>query len=672
MIPIDGRRAAVAAACLVSCALGLFFVFVWSPLPWGWKGIDLYYEIALSVARGEPFPTMHLVWGYVYFLAFWYRLFGDHQWIPLCAQVLLNATIPLLLYHMVRIAIGPRIAVVTAVLAGVFSFNTVYASTQASDAVCTVLVVAAMLCLTLGDARQRWTWFAAAGLVVGLAYQFRPNFVLFPPFVTAVYLLIRPRSARTLAHLSAFLMVFVLAGAPWVIRNYRWSGLFVPASSHGGVQLWFGTLQSGEYEGSWIYNPRAAFEYPPLDYTSVDEFPLIVTAQANACAPSADRRVELVYWTDRDRVARRLTATADAGGGLVSFTVPRQPAPTALYYFVETHALIDGGPHTARAPQAGADTPLMTVISRDHLGDLDIDHYVLDVFDIVAMVRHVYWNESLPLAGRLDLDADGAVTERDVRDAVALLLHDRATAAGAPDEVTAIEHDDAAATLRLRDGSALSVPRQWSGLVTDLPLKTVGVGSMAALLVSRSRPFASLHGDVAGLGWNGSSDPCLVIADVSVNRVPYRRLPHEMRRFTALALDNIRHDPLAYLTASAHRALRVFIIEGSSDTRTAYQFNRGGMIFLIGRVASIVYLGLFLAGLTIATLRRLPVGLLLMPIVFVPLTICFMLINARYSMTTQPFMFAFVAIALVTAADAWMPSRWRHALQSRRPLEAGR
>ena len=239
---IDRRPAAVAAACLASLGLGLFFVFVWSPLPWGWKGIDLYYEIALSVAHGAPFPTMHLVWGYVYFLAFWYRVFGDHQWIPLCAQVLLNATIPLMLFHLVSITIGSRIGVVAAVLTGIFSFNTVYASTQASDSVCTMLVVAAMLCLALGDTRGRWTNFAAAGFIAGLAYQFRPNMVLFPPFVAVVYLLIRPRTRLAIANLGVFLSVFALAAAPWIVRNYRWSGLVVPASTHGGVQLWFGRM----------------------------------------------------------------------------------------------------------------------------------------------------------------------------------------------------------------------------------------------------------------------------------------------------------------------------------------------------------------------------------------------------------------------------------------------
>ena len=41
----------------------------------------------------------------------------------------------------------------------------------------------------------------------------------------------------------------ILAGAiPWIVRNYRWTGLFIPASTHGGVQLWFGTLQTGPYQ----------------------------------------------------------------------------------------------------------------------------------------------------------------------------------------------------------------------------------------------------------------------------------------------------------------------------------------------------------------------------------------------------------------------------------------
>src|SRR6266496_5535329 len=88
------RDATVYAACAVSLALGLFFIFVWAPHPWGWEGFDHYHELALTVAAGHPFPTLDRPWAYAYFLALFYRLFGDRPWIPLIVQAVLNACVP--------------------------------------------------------------------------------------------------------------------------------------------------------------------------------------------------------------------------------------------------------------------------------------------------------------------------------------------------------------------------------------------------------------------------------------------------------------------------------------------------------------------------------------------------------------------------------------------------
>src|SRR4051794_40872633 len=86
----------VYTAGAISLAIGLFFIFVWAPHPWGWEGFDGYHDIALELARGRPFPTMEVPWGYAYFLAGFYRAFGNHPWIPLMAQAALNALVPLL------------------------------------------------------------------------------------------------------------------------------------------------------------------------------------------------------------------------------------------------------------------------------------------------------------------------------------------------------------------------------------------------------------------------------------------------------------------------------------------------------------------------------------------------------------------------------------------------
>jgi hypothetical protein len=450
------RRATVYAASVASLLIGLFFIFVWTPLPWGWKGIDDYGRIAMSLARGEPFPTVHLVWGYAYFLAIFYALFGDHPAIPLCAQALLNASIPVMLYHLVRIeAVGAsprrreRIAVTAAVLAGLFSFNTVYASTQASDSVCTVLVVAMMLCLALGDRRLQVRYFAAAGLLAAIAYQFRPNLLLLPGFLAVTYLLFRSRVAGRLGRAATFLMVFVIGGAPWVIRNYEWTGLFIPASTHGGVQLWFGTLQTGQYRGSWLYNPRAAFEFPPVEYTSITELPLVVSGTARSCSPEIRQRIEVVYWTSRDRRPNRVPAMPRERGQLL-VPLPRQPADTVVYYYFDT-TVASGGTAHVFSPPPGPDDPATVVVSQKHLLDLDVDGHALDVFDIARLIRHVAWHEPIDDAGLVDVDGDGTTSEADVRRAAALVVDDGADPRQVTDPVTSMTVTDAAATLRFRD-----------------------------------------------------------------------------------------------------------------------------------------------------------------------------------------------------------------------------
>ena len=123
----------VYAACAASFGIGLFFIFVWSPQPWGREGFDHYHEFALDIARGRPFPTMEVPWGYAYFLAAFYRLFGDHPWIPLVVQAALNAAMPALVYRFAITWLDRGTAGLAAVLTGLLSFNTVYASTQSAD-----------------------------------------------------------------------------------------------------------------------------------------------------------------------------------------------------------------------------------------------------------------------------------------------------------------------------------------------------------------------------------------------------------------------------------------------------------------------------------------------------------------------------------------------------------
>ena len=98
---LDSPRAKYVAA-VVSLSIGLFFTFVWAPHPWTWHGIDQYHDLARAVARGEGFNTTDVPWGYTFYAAFFYALFGERVWIPILVQVIANATLPLMLYAVVR------------------------------------------------------------------------------------------------------------------------------------------------------------------------------------------------------------------------------------------------------------------------------------------------------------------------------------------------------------------------------------------------------------------------------------------------------------------------------------------------------------------------------------------------------------------------------------------
>lgn len=625
-----GNRVIVGAACVASLGLGLFFIFVWSPQPWGWEGFDHYHELALEVARGRPFPTMEVPWGYAYFLAFFYRLFGDHPWVPLVVQAVLNAAIPALVFRFATARVDRSTAIVAAVLTGLFSFNTVYASTQSSDAVCTCLFMVAIVAFDTARNRESARWFAFVGLVSGIVPQFRPNLILLPPLLGAFAVWEHP-TARRAARVALLLLCAAGALLPWTVRNYRLTGLLLPTSVHGGVQLWYGTLQTGPYLQSRAYNPRTLFEAPAFEYTSLETVPIIVEAQVN-CTEEPLVDVALEYWSDFASNVVRVTAVRTEGRHY-TFEIPASSRDAAFYYYFVTTWAGPEGRTVRTTPTDGARAPFVYFVSGRHLEDLDLHGDLLDVFDVVRFMRHAAWNEPLPLAERLRVA--GAT---DAQTAVAILM--RPYFQDEAGEIVRFDYNAERARLTFTDGSTLDVPRRWSGLLTDVAITE---GAASTLMTSRIslRSLAS-----SGRQRSQTASACTQVGDIAVNQVFYRKEPQMMRRYLALALDNIRRDPAGFVRASAYRAVRLFVIQGTSDRLTTQQFHQSGRAYLAGEAVSVGFLGLFGLGAIVAWRRRLQLGLPLLLVVYIPATLAPVLTNMRYTVTVQPLMFMFVAIAI--------------------------
>jgi hypothetical protein len=623
---LDSPRT-VTYASLITLVIGLFFVFIWAPHPWSWRGIDQYDELARALARGEPFGTTDVPWGYAYFVAVFYRLFPNTPWATVTVQVCVNALVPLLLYRLSRPAVGHRIAALSAWIVAVCSFNTIYASTQTSDSICTVLFLLALhLFVYAHKSSQLWA-YAGAGALAGLTPQFRPNMILLPGLVIAAYLFYPSFTRKRLTQCAVFMLAMIAMLMPWIIRNYRYTGMFQPTSTHSGIQLWYGTLQVGPYLESRAHNPRFYFASPAFDYTSLESS--IFIAAETPCRP--DDALRLAYRTDRDPQLRWVDGRSAPRYRKV-FEIPAQPNPSTVYYFFH-----DG---EKTYPAGGDRDPLVFFVSSNHLGDLDRQHELMDIFDLYRVMRHLAWREALPAGDKLDLTGDGRVDRGDLPAMVAALL----TRASNP--YTSFEANDAQAVLRLSDGSSLTMPREFDDKQSGVELS----GELAGTLISQSRRFADVHS-------GAPRDRCAAAAEIRINEVFYRREPHEMRRYTALAFDNIARDPLAFAAASAYRFVRLFIVRsGTDDRQTTFQFRGSEAIFNIGLLLSLTYFALFVAGIIVAWRARTPFLYALIPIAYVPLTICFVLTNMRYTITVQPLMFVFVAMAVAAMLGLGKPA----------------
>jgi dolichyl-phosphate-mannose-protein mannosyltransferase len=646
---------AVVLACLASFGLALVFIFVRAPHPWGWEGFDNYRALGLALARGEGFSTFEVPWGYPAFLALLYRLFGDRQWVPLVVQGLLNATIPAMLYRLARPRFGDRIAIVASLLVAMLSFNTVYASTQTSDAVCTVVIVAAVLTFDRGVRRGSVWSFAASGMLCGVALQLRPHFLLFSGWLVAAAWLLHRRRPK-FSHVAVCLAATLLAWLPWTIRNYRLSGRFIPATTHGGVQLWYGSLQVGEYFWRWYDNPRAVGGQPVFDVSAPTATGAIVTVEPNMyfeCARAMPRSVALTYWTDRDPRPVVLPAVAPDRFHRAVFSIPGQPEGTEVYYFFDAvWAQHDGTLELQRTPPAGARDPLIHFVTRDWSADVDRQGDLLDVFDVVRIARHVAFGEPVPNASQLDFDSDGRVTTHDLNLAIgALLTTDARLQDVVAADTTTVErftYDDRRMSIALTDGSTLSVPRRFSGRLQDLDAR----GERALAVLRTRRSFAGLRLTAAEEPLLDTARQCQVM-DAAIDRIFYRSEPQEQDRYLQLALENIRRTPFAFAAAVARRAVGLFVVAGSADRLRAHQFEGSSLMYAIAALLSWTYLASFVAGVVIARRRGLDVALLLAAIIYVPVMISAFLANMRYSVSAQPFVFPFIATAVTAVVDRW-------------------
>jgi 4-amino-4-deoxy-L-arabinose transferase-like glycosyltransferase len=207
---------------------------------------DLYDRLAKSLADGQGYrlspdtaPSLMREPGYPLFLSMLFRVFGyglaPAQW----ANLLLSL---LVAWGMVRILLRlseSRWVLLAGPLLFLFHPATVIAESRGGfELLFMALLVWFVVSLLRALDDRRSVSYLIAGILLGGAVLVKSTPILFP-FSLLPYLLIverkNSRSFRLLRNITLLVGAMALVLSPWIIRNYRVSGKFIPTASILGI-----------------------------------------------------------------------------------------------------------------------------------------------------------------------------------------------------------------------------------------------------------------------------------------------------------------------------------------------------------------------------------------------------------------------------------------------------
>lgn len=232
------------------------------------KEQNMIYEPAIT--RGPVYP---------FFLASVYYLWGDetameslNRWhvnwdLVRIVQSLLDAMICLLIFGVARYLYSDTYlpAFVAAALYSICFYNIYYTRMLLSETVTTFLVTVAVIAGVMALKSQRLIYWLGLGAGFGLASLSRPEYILYPFFLTGFIFLYRPHNIRYMTKSFIFMICGLgLVMTPWISRNYNVYHQFIPTSVGAiGYNLFSGTYENGDWAG-WGKYPDRIFKNKEL------------------------------------------------------------------------------------------------------------------------------------------------------------------------------------------------------------------------------------------------------------------------------------------------------------------------------------------------------------------------------------------------------------------------
>ncbi|MBI4655341.1 MAG: glycosyltransferase family 39 protein [Elusimicrobia bacterium] len=206
------------------------------------KGDAFEYDtIAVNLISGGGFsmdpgvPTPIRAPGYPVFLAAVYLIFKHSYLIAVMVQALAGAFTCLIVWDLSRRLFDEKISLLSGWFCALYPVFISYSGLLLSETLFTLLFAASLNLLVRFITCRRLLWLALSGATLGFTTLTRATTILFPLAVFLALMVVDWRQA--FKQTCLFLAVFFLVIAPWMVRNYRSFGVFMPVATGGSTCL---------------------------------------------------------------------------------------------------------------------------------------------------------------------------------------------------------------------------------------------------------------------------------------------------------------------------------------------------------------------------------------------------------------------------------------------------
>ena len=200
-------------------------------------GYRFYPDTADTLIREPGYPVL---------LAGIVKVFGESIVAVQVVNWCFVAAAAMLVVKLARKITTNGIAPLLAPLLFIFHPGTLVAESRAGvEAVLTFLVTLSIFLIYRATESNKTSDHAIAGIVLGLTVLVRSTPMLFPVFLLAYCIACGPGSVllrKIISNIAVLTVAMFLTMSPWIVRNFRVTGRFMPTASVLGV-----SMQAGQY-----------------------------------------------------------------------------------------------------------------------------------------------------------------------------------------------------------------------------------------------------------------------------------------------------------------------------------------------------------------------------------------------------------------------------------------